>query len=1206
MKIEIDNGLRFSLDEKDYTASIINSPEVTGDVIVPRLVEHQGKQFIIKSIGVKAFSENRIKSLSFPEDSEVESIKGYAFLKAHIRKIQFPASLKNLDDFWCQNVYDLISIEVSPKNKFFLFIDNSYLVGKSQENSDVYDILYYARYDIKNAIIPPQIKRLKTNSFRSHNLFSISFPENSKLKVIEDFAFSGSTIRKLSIPAELTEIDGKNFDSVDKLIDISVSTKNNLFYYSDNQYLLKKSQPESINYDILVFCRRDITKAVIPSYIKEISGNAFNCCTKLTNLSFEPNSSLTTISYSAFCFCYGLKMIVFPESIQKVGNNAFSFIGSLKFVRFLGKSVVIGRSCFSSCRSLSAISFPHANQIIFSDKSFSDVPDEMVIRVSSKANLLGTGIDDCMKYIKYYEDNKRENEEDDADNDGSTIDAIERSTPPLLQRDEQDQQEEIFGDFVEVDDESSYEDDDDNDYLAHKTDTNMQVGNDNKNDLNNNEKEDNINGNIDERDTLNNNNEECTFEEEEEEDTLNNNNKEEDTLNNNENTLNNNNKEEDTLNNNENTLNNNNKEEDTLNNNENTLNNNNKEEDTLNNNENTLNNNNEECTFEEEEEDTLNNNKEEDTLNNNENTLYNEEEDILNNNENTLNNDKKEDTLYNEEANTLNNNENTLNNNENTLNNNENTLNNNEEEGTLDNKDEDKLTRDDNEKESKPEENENDLKDDRTHEYEVDNIKTENNEGNDRDPYSNSDASLFIQERSVNLSADLSSDHHDSDELINNLIASRDAEKLMEYLHHHCDNEKISEIFDRFYYESPDFYNDLCRAGITLNNAVSHHKYAIHLIFKENNFSIAKHHLLKAIQLGYNKSYFSLASLYHKCFHEDQSAASIAIEGSQKGDNYSKGLLGHFISRGIGIKKDYRKGIQIMLESGADDYYQRYATEIGLYFIILGDEKKVKSKPFEGNQEELFNENLFEYKEAFKWFEVAFQMIVSKTTVNNLGICFLKGIGVPKNIEKAKEIFEIGIQNNDPNSMYHMGFILENTNSEQSFKFYKEAAYKGHHHAQYHYACLMNDKDHEESAKFFKLAGDHLKPNSQGLFDENLPNEFFLKEDEINENKEPQPAVSMKYSNENDSEITQKLPPQNSIVSIEYAIQLFNQKHFEEAFNYFSLISEINNPAAMYFVGVMLFNGLGCEKNREKSYDILKKLSNDGIDKATEFIKKHF
>ena len=1188
MEIEIDNGLRFSLDKKDYTASIINSPEVTGDVIVPRLVEHQGKQFIIKSIGVKAFSENRIKSLSFPEDSEVESIKGYAFLKAHIRKIQFPASLKKLDDFWCQNVYDLISIEVSPKNKFFLFIDNSYLVGKSQENSDVYDILYYARYDIKNAIIPPKIQRLKTNSFRSHNLFSISFPENSKLKVIEDFAFSGSTIRKLSIPAELTEIDGKNFDSVDKLIDISVSTKNNLFYYSDNQYLLKKSQPESINYDILVFCRRDITKAVIPSYIKEISGNAFNCCTKLTNLSFEPNSSLTTISYSAFCFCYGLKMIVFPESIQKVGINAFSFIGSLKFVRFLGKSVVIGRSCFSSCRSLSAISFPHANQIIFSDKSFSDVPDEMVIRVSSKANLLGTGIDDCMKYIKYYEDNKRENEEDDADNDGSTTDAIERSAPPLLQRDEQDQQEEIFGDFVEVDDESSYEDDDDNDYLAHKTDTNMQVGNDNKNDLNNNEKEDNINGNIDERDTLNNNNEECTFEEEEE-DSLNNNNKEEDTLNNN-------NKEEDSLNNN-------NKEEDTLNNN-------NKEEDTLNNNENTLNNNNEECTFEEEEEDTLNNNKEEDTLNNNkeedtlnnnENTLYNEEEDILNNNENTLNNDKKEDTLYNEEANTLNNNENTLNNNENTLNNNE-------EEGTLDNndKDEDKLTRDDNEKEIKPEENENDLKDDRTHEYEVDNIKTENNEGNDRDPYSNSDAPLFIQERSINLSADLSSDHHESDELINNLIASRDAEKLMEYLHHHCDNEKISEIFDRFYYESPDFYNDLCRAGITLNNAVSHHKYAIHLIFKENNFAIAKHHLLKAIQLGYNKSYFSLASLYHKCFHEDQSAASIAIEGSQKGDNYSKGLLGHFISRGIGIKKDYRKGIQVMLESGADDYYQRYATEIGLYFIILGDEKKVKSKPFEGNQEELFNENLFEYKEAFKWFEVAFQMIVSKTTVNNLGICFLKGIGVPKNIEKAKEIFEIGIQNNDPNSMYHMGFILENTNSEQSFKFYKEAAYKGHHHAQYHYACLMNDKDHEESAKFFKLAGDHLKPNSQGLFDENLPNEFFLKEDEINENKEPQPAVSMKYSNENDGEITQKLPHQNSIVSIEYAIQLFNQKHFEEAFNYFSLISEINNPAAMYFVGVMLFNGLGCEKNREKSYDILKKLSNDGIDKATEFIKKHF
>lgn len=98
-------------------------------------------------------------------------------------------------------------------------------------------------------------------------------------------------------------------------------------------------------------------------------------------------------------------------------------------------------------------------------------------------------------------------------------------------------------------------------------------------------------------------------------------------------------------------------------------------------------------------------------------------------------------------------------------------------------------------------------------------------------------------------------------------------------------------------------------------------------------------------------------------------------------------------------------------------------------------------------------------KEAFKWFNTAFEMRKSKVTINNLGICLLKGIGTKKNYEKAKEIFYFGIENGDSNSKYHIAFILEKTDPDESYKFYKEAAYEGNIYAQNKYAYIEKERN---------------------------------------------------------------------------------------------------------------------------------------------------
>ena len=41
----------------------------------------------------------------------------------------------------------------------------------------------------------------------------------------------------------------------------------------------------------------------------------------------------------------------------------------------------------------------------------------------------------------------------------------------------------------------------------------------------------------------------------------------------------------------------------------------------------------------------------------------------------------------------------------------------------------------------------------------------------------------------------------------------------------------------------------------------------------------------------------------------------------------------------------------------------------------------------------------------------------------------------------------------------------------------------------------------------------------------------------------------------------------------------------------------------MYFVGVMKYKGQGCLKDKNKSYQILKSLSDKGIDNSSEFLE---
>lgn len=63
-----------------------------------------------------------------------------------------------------------------------------------------------------------------------------------------------------------------------------------------------------------------------------------------------------------------------------------------------------------------------------------------------------------------------------------------------------------------------------------------------------------------------------------------------------------------------------------------------------------------------------------------------------------------------------------------------------------------------------------------------------------------------------------------------------------------------------------------------------------------------------------------------------------------KGEKYSQCLCGCFLSKGIGIKRDFKKGIEMMLDSKINEFYEKLSTNIGIYYYQIGKESSASSE----------------------------------------------------------------------------------------------------------------------------------------------------------------------------------------------------------------------------------------------------------------------
>lgn len=276
----------------------------------------------------------------------IKEIDVYAFENCtNLQKITLPATLKKIgpDAFsGCENLTQVvfngnledwfnIEFELWPlllNNAESLYIDGENIANKELVIPDtVTSINEKAFYNFKGlteVVISANVLSIGSYAFSGcSNLSKVTFAENSKLEIINKYAFPSSGIVSIDIPNTVTDIGDNAFSGCCMLVSVSFpeSVKN-------------------IGSGLFDSCKK-LKYVKLSHSIEIIPFNTFGNCLSLKSI--ELPETVTTIKENAFYQCSGLVNIVLPSGLKKIEYNAFSFCDSL--VSIINKSslqLVIG------------------------------------------------------------------------------------------------------------------------------------------------------------------------------------------------------------------------------------------------------------------------------------------------------------------------------------------------------------------------------------------------------------------------------------------------------------------------------------------------------------------------------------------------------------------------------------------------------------------------------------------------------------------------------------------------------------------------------------------------------------------------------------------------------------------------------------------------------------------------------------------------
>ncbi len=334
----------------------------------------------VESIEQAAFAQ--VNGLTAIELNGVKKLAKGAFDKAvKLRNVLLGPSVDTIEDGAFGGNNDLAAFDVDSANPNYT-ADNGVIYTKNKEELVLFPAgkageyttltttkkirnraFYYAQ-KVTKVTFNNNLEVIDNDAFQATTkLENITFEAPAKIKTIGTFAFQGSGLTELNIPASLEVVSWSAFGST-KLKKVTVADG---------------SQLQSIN------------------------TGAFNGCKDLEEFTFEGSSTLNKIQADAFSGDDKLKSFVIPEKVTVLERGAFNGASGLETITFKQPATmtVIGEGAFQNAKALKRIELPSTVTTISKDAFNTCSSLTEVVIPASVTTIDATGFQECAKLEKF-------------------------------------------------------------------------------------------------------------------------------------------------------------------------------------------------------------------------------------------------------------------------------------------------------------------------------------------------------------------------------------------------------------------------------------------------------------------------------------------------------------------------------------------------------------------------------------------------------------------------------------------------------------------------------------------------------------------------------------------------------------------------------------------------------------------------------------
>ena len=295
------------------------------------------------SLGNSSFASSDLTSITFGENSLLNSLGDGVFSRTQLVNVTLPSSVRSLGSNVFSNCSSLVSVTFS--EGLTSIGDGTFAYGSAGDDTDDIDSV------LKTVNLPASLKTIGEQTFLNCiKLTHVNFAENSQLEVLPATTFYRCySLISVQIPAGIQEIAGKaDPDSPSSEYNIGLfqnltALKSVTFANGSKVTKIGPSAFENSGLESIVlpsslvsigrsaFADTAITEINVPRTVTRMDSYAFSGCKQLVNV--ELGAGLTSIGDYTFQNCSSLTSVNIPASVTSLSSSAFKGCSKLSGVR---------------------------------------------------------------------------------------------------------------------------------------------------------------------------------------------------------------------------------------------------------------------------------------------------------------------------------------------------------------------------------------------------------------------------------------------------------------------------------------------------------------------------------------------------------------------------------------------------------------------------------------------------------------------------------------------------------------------------------------------------------------------------------------------------------------------------------------------------------------------------------------------------------